>query len=392
MNARRAIRGPEGLLGFRAVAGLRTTDGRVVADGTLYRSATPHFVDRAEAGRFVAESGLRTIVDLRLGQEVRNEGSGGFTDSDVAIVNVPFAIRRTLDPDSAVAPMPGPDPLVGTYLNYLSDRDGFARLIAALSAPDALPALIHCTVGKDRTGVAYAVLLDAVGVLRSDICANYARQSEDVAAMMGRLRAMASYGDAVDVYPEQAYRADPAVLLRFLGWLDHLHGGSRAYLLACGVAESELDALAEMILRPAGETTPAQVSRTAVVPAPVERTWAVAGDVGAVHRWVPAIADCSVAGDVRTATFADGGRATERIDHHDDPGRSYAYTYLDGPIPMDSYTSTLTVGPRPDGSGSIVVWNATLQAEPGVVAAIVGLYEASLAELAVVLGESAQLR
>ena len=114
ISTRRDVAGPEGLLGFRSVAGLRTADGRRVADLTLFRSATPQFVDGAEARRFVDQTGLRQIVDLRLDYEAATEGSGGFDRTDVVIRNIPFAIRTPVAEGSAVAPMPGADPLVAT--------------------------------------------------------------------------------------------------------------------------------------------------------------------------------------------------------------------------------------------------------------------------------------
>jgi protein-tyrosine phosphatase len=49
----------------------------------------------------------------------------------------------------------------------------YACLLRALLEPDALPALVHCTSGKDRTGFGIAVLLSALGVGRETIVADY---------------------------------------------------------------------------------------------------------------------------------------------------------------------------------------------------------------------------
>lgn len=372
--------GPAGLLGYRPVAGLRTTDGRRLADGALFRSCTPQFVDDAAAQAFVDRVGLHTILDLRLPHEVANEGSGGFADTAAQIVNIPFAVRKTVSADSAVAPMLGPDPLVGTYLTYLSDDEAFVRLVGRL-LDDGTPALVHCTVGKDRTGVATAILLDALTVLRRDIAADYASKSADVAAMMHKLRGMKSYGDAVDVYPPEAYGADPTTILRFLAWVDLLHGGARAYLLSAGITDSQLNELSDRLFTTDKDGKMSQVNRASTVDASPEEVWAIVGDVAAVHTWVPAITATRMDGDVRVVRFADGAEGREQITAHSDADRTYSYTYLGGPIPLEEYASTLIVGPARTGGGSLISWNATLQADPAVVESIEGLYDSSLATL-----------
>ncbi len=59
---------------------------------------------------------------------------------------------------------------------------------------------------------------------------------------------------------------------------------------------------------------------------------------------------------------------------------------MDGPIPLDSYESTVTVGPALDGPGALIVWNATLRAAPEVVAAVEGLYDAGLGRVGELFG------
>ena len=376
-----SLEGPAGLLGFRPIAGLRTSDGRRVIDGALYRSATPQFVAAADARHFVERTGLRQIVDLRLDYEAAAEGSGGFSATEVAILNIPFAIRAPVAEGSAVAPMPGADPLVATYLGYLGACDAFRALIDALLDRDGLPAMVHCTMGKDRTGVAVAMVLDSIGVLRRDICRNYAQRSEDIPAMMGRLREMASYGDAVDVYPPEAMQMDPATVLRFLAWMDLRHNGTRQWLASVGVDATRLLQLENTLLEDDMTTASTQILRSVVLPATPDEVWAVVGDTGGVHRWIPGIDSSSVDGEVRTAIFDDGSPAHERIVEHDDARRTYTYSYLDGPLPLDAYESTITVGPELDGDGALFVWNATLSATPEVVTAVEGLYDAGIARL-----------
>ena len=246
---------------------------------------------------------------------------------------------------------------------------------------DNLPVLTHCTVGKDRTGVAHAIVLDALGVLRGDIAADYAARPKDVAAMMNRLREMASYGSAVAVYPPEAYRSAPATVFRFLAWVDIVFGGSRRYLGSAGVSEAQLDQLASRMLLADKEVEMSQITQSVTLAASADDVWEVVGDVATVHQWVPALVATRMEGDVRIATFAEGTAARERIISHSDVDRTYTYTYLDGPIQLDEYSSTLTVSPHYSGTGSLVTWTASLQATPEVVQSIDALYIASLTQL-----------
>lgn len=124
-----------------------------------------------------------------------------------------------------------------------------------------------------------------------------------------------------------------------------------------------------------------QVTQSITVAAVPDDVWKIVGDVGNVHTWIPPITATRMDGDLRIVTFADGGEARERIDSRTDKRHTYTYTYIDGPIPLDEYTSTITVSAHPDGAGSIITWAATLQAAPGVVSTINDMYVASLAEL-----------
>ncbi|HEY1135092.1 MAG TPA: SRPBCC family protein [Nocardioides sp.] len=121
-----------------------------------------------------------------------------------------------------------------------------------------------------------------------------------------------------------------------------------------------------------------------------DRVWEVVGDVADVAAWIPAIESSRLEGDVRHATFAGGGGdARERIESKDDAGRTYTYSYLDGPLALERYSSTITV--LADGDGSLVTWDAAFAAgsaaeEAELRAGITGIYEGALAELARQLG------
>jgi protein-tyrosine phosphatase len=246
-----------GLLGFRDVGGLRAEDGGRVRRGVLFRSGTPQFLDLPTARNLLDGTGIRSTIDLRLAHETAREGRGPLDELGLRHVPHPFTIRGLVAEDSAVAPMHGDDPLVATYLGYLvEDAAGVLSLLPKLLEPDTLPVLVHCTVGKDRTGVAIALVLAAIGVRREDIVADYAVSQGDVVAAMDRLRTMPSYAAAVDVYPSAAWDAPPDVMTRFLDGVDRQFGGIGALLRDNGITDDTVTALKDLLITHDAEELP----------------------------------------------------------------------------------------------------------------------------------------
>ena len=69
--------------------------------------------------------------------------------------------------------------------------------LEVLAGPDALPAVFHCTAGKDRTGLLSAILLTLLGVPEDTVVADYALSQE----AMGRLKEkiIRKYPDSEDI-------------------------------------------------------------------------------------------------------------------------------------------------------------------------------------------------
>jgi hypothetical protein len=126
------------------------------------------------------------------------------------------------------------------YLELLDiGAAAFTEAFTQIVAPGGAPALVHCAIGKDRTGVLVALLLDAAGVDRDAIVADYARSGERMAPIIARWTAAnTSAGNPSSALAEQlaAFTA-MAVPETMEHVLDHLHdrwGGGAGYFLENG--------------------------------------------------------------------------------------------------------------------------------------------------------------
>lgn len=107
--------------------------------------------------------------------------------------------------------------------------------------------------------------------------------------------------------------------------------------------------------------------------------WAVIGDPAGVEKWIPAIESSRIDGDVRHVVFTDGNPARERIVSHDDEKRTYTYEYIDGPLPLAKYVSTIRV--EDTAAGSVVRWDAQFTAAGDDPAAVEAQLETGIGDI-----------
>jgi protein-tyrosine phosphatase len=110
--------------------------------------------------------------------------------------------------------------------------------------------LVHCALGKDRTGIVIAVLLDAVGVDRSAILDDYALTNDVVDTVLPHLTDALNLPSQVAAIPLAARVAEPTALAALLDHLDRDHGGAGAWLRATGLEQFELDLLRRRLIDP----------------------------------------------------------------------------------------------------------------------------------------------
>lgn len=237
------------IVNLRDVGGLRTADGRTVRRGVLLRGATPAFLDAAGAAVLIDDLQLATRVDLRSAAEVEAETSAHLLARERRSVHLPV---QTPKEAGTFAEAHGPEMVGRYYLAYLSaSAESLVAFARVLIDPAQTPALAHCSAGKDRTGTAVALVLDAVGVSHDDIVADYALTHESMPALRALFADLPTYRDRMSTLPAEVFAAVPEAMTTFLGLLAEEHQGGRTYLARHGMSERELAALSEALLESA---------------------------------------------------------------------------------------------------------------------------------------------
>jgi protein-tyrosine phosphatase len=230
-----------GAVNLRDVGGLRAGD-TVTRHGVLFRSGNLARLD-PDGTRALAALQLRRIIDLRADDEVVREPSR-LDGVDVVTQRVPLflgSVESFFRDDLSLDDM---------YRRLVEDSaGGVVEVVRGILADQ--PVLVHCTVGKDRTGVTVALTLAAAGVDAEDVVADYARTEGLLPEYRNRrvvemLRAM--HPDAVHL-EDLATRSPAPVMSALLADLTRRYGSAADYLRAHGLADDELVELRRVLLR-----------------------------------------------------------------------------------------------------------------------------------------------
>jgi protein-tyrosine phosphatase len=246
----------EGIQNFRDLGGYRTRSGGMVRWGLVFRADALHGLSASDLALY-GQLGLTTVYDLRRDVEreqlpnpvpsrpltVLSEPVGG---QSVAVATA--AERLTADDGERV--------LLELYLGLIDNAAvQIGELFGGLAAPDGLPAVFHCHAGKDRTGIAAALLLEALGVERDpvlddyELTARYRRREHQDTSFQRLVEAGMTPEAAAGVLSAPRWAMEQA-----LADLDRRHGGVEPYLTGpAGLSPADLHTLRDrLVVRGAG--------------------------------------------------------------------------------------------------------------------------------------------
>jgi protein-tyrosine phosphatase len=222
---------------LRDIGGRAAADGRPVATGRVLRSAVPHPDDRHPDGHSWPPS---LVIDLRSATE--SQAAHPLEAAGSRVVNLPLL----------AALRPGVAPAESLAMLYRIVLDtAAAELVEVVGEVSREPGttLIHCAAGKDRTGIAIALLLRLVGVSRDDVLHDYRLTEHALAEIDQRLRPPDSMAPPPKhTYPPGFAHVSPEAIEAVLDVWDGHDGGVEGWFVASGGSSETVDELRRTLL------------------------------------------------------------------------------------------------------------------------------------------------
>jgi protein-tyrosine phosphatase len=226
------------LVNLRDLAGVRLAGDGTVPPAVLYRSDAPYPGDLAPD--VVPAWPPATVIDLRSPGETVAEyrWPAGVTVHRVPLLRQAAVVGGTDGPGGGARPLPRS--LDALYRRVIEMISGRLASLPGIAADAASPVLVHCAAGKDRTGIAVAVLLLIGGAEPADVVVDYLASAPNMGALLARRRARGqSLPAGIDANSEllgAPAEAISVVVDRLTGW----PGGPQAWAEAHGASASSI--------------------------------------------------------------------------------------------------------------------------------------------------------
>ena len=254
----------DGAGNFRDFGGYATDSGGQVKRGQLFRSNRLSQLSSADIVTLDG-TGIATVFDLRSPRE-RDADPTAWHASRLEFHNWPPGHKRRLVDMALEYPRDaaGARQLMLDFYAELPRTLGhaFAGILRKV-AGGAVPCVIHCSAGKDRTGMAAALVLSALGVPRETVLADYAMTDRIVASEDDMARSLFTGkdgGEKAHSALRQAFSDEAIAVMRsarpeflesaFAG-IDREFGSLHEYYDSIGVDETVRAKLAALLVEPA---------------------------------------------------------------------------------------------------------------------------------------------
>lgn len=241
----------QGGCNFRDIGGY-AADAGTVRWGRVYRTGVLSYLT-SEDHRLLAGCGVASICDLRRSEERAREPTR-WPDAGVQLLTFPDTTQVPTIRGFAARHPPTAEGMRAAMLDlYRALPAWMAPRIHGMFeciATGRTPLIVHCAAGKDRTGVAIAVLLRALGVATDTIVEDYVlTNSAGNFEQFIRGRVDSQLGLADHHHPllamepairEVLFGAEPEYLLAALEQIDADLGGMQAYLRTLVRVDTEI--------------------------------------------------------------------------------------------------------------------------------------------------------
>lgn len=242
-----------GPLAVEGTYNLRSTGGyaagsRTVRHGKLFRSDGLHGLTTAGRAQLV-ELGIRRVIDLRDQTELEQSPS--------RLDGLPIDVRH--NPIFDAGRVPGAadsitlQDIYALMISLHAQRLADAVRLIAESGTD--PVLVHCTAGKDRTGVVIALALLAAGVDRRQVVRDYEATAANLAGewtekMLAAVTKHPRLGAVGESLREIITASPAAILSTTIDLVEENYGSARDLLSTHGFSEADLQRLTDVLTLP----------------------------------------------------------------------------------------------------------------------------------------------
>lgn len=235
----------EGTFNFRDVGGYPAGKGRTRA-GQLFRSDALSRVTAAGLDYLTALK-IGYVVDLRTGLELSQDDCASRAIPWATHVSVPIlgGSRHSLVSGPTIS-------LEELYRQVLLESGwSLAVGVSAIAETGRTPVLVNCTAGKDRTGLLIALTLEAAGVDRQAVIADYTQSALNLDGdwVDETLSTLVSHGVAISPKLFEVIGGSPDHAMgNILSWLDREYGSPEGYLREHGLLPHSVEALRDKLV------------------------------------------------------------------------------------------------------------------------------------------------
>lgn len=219
-----------GAYNIRDLGGLPCVGGGQTRRGVFVRGDSPHALNHHQQ-QALCTYGVNTVIDLRSPRECAAHPNPFAQHATVRYAHVPlqatglraYDVRQIAD-------------ISLYYLALLrSSPQQFAEIFRMLvAAPSSV--YIHCRIGKDRTGMVAAMILDAVGVAHDTIIEDYTQTTANITPLIAAYQSERPFFIRRRWY-EGLFDAKAVYMQRFLAELQAQYGGAAGYFSTIGIPE-----------------------------------------------------------------------------------------------------------------------------------------------------------
>jgi protein tyrosine/serine phosphatase len=229
----------EGAANFRDLGGYPTASGAMIRRGRIFRSDALHRLTASDISA-LGTCNIATLIDLRSEGEVTRSAPSPLLANGVRHCNIPIWDVDGPENEQTDAR------LAEQYVSMVAHcGPAFREMFRILANAATCPAVIHCAAGKDRTGIASALILGALGASDDTIATEYAITDANVARII--VLGGDAYYDPPD-NPSPLMRAHPKTMTTMLESINETWGSIPGYLTSIGVTDAELASLSAAML------------------------------------------------------------------------------------------------------------------------------------------------